>query len=194
MKITFRSLLSILFLITLLMLLALPRMARAQTLSGTATNVDIPTEVAALIGQMPESSSWTNTSIKIDAGLSILGIGQTGTAEALLRGTYNVGPVLGIGLEGDFGAGNTLDACYLTLEAHKDLSAWAEVFATGGGGYSWLQHGAQGFFGVGTRVIPIGSIPQVAVWTELDFILNEQNTSANNPPSQRLAAGLTYHF
>jgi hypothetical protein len=175
--------------------------SRAQTNSSpfpTGLTNDIVTEANALIGTMPESSSWSNTAIKVDLAYSAIGIGQTGTAEAVLRGTYNLGStnsIFGVGAEADFGSGNAVSSLYGVAELHKDLSSWAEIYAAGGGGYSWGQRSAQGFIGVGTRVIPIGSIPQAAIMTELDFMLNTANTSnSEQAPSTRILAGLTYHF
>ena len=172
------------------------QLAFSQTLSGPATNVDIPSQVNALIGTMPESSSWTNTTLKIDVAYSAIGIGQTGTAEAVLRGTYNLGAsnsIFGIGAEADFGAADAVDATYFIAELHRDLSPWAEVFAAGGGGWSFADKSAKGFIGVGTRVIPFGSIPQAAIFTELDFVITPANESASAPKT-RILAGLDYHF
>ena len=156
-------------------------------------NENVTAEVNALFGTMPESSSWSNTTLKIDVGYVGLGIGQTGTAEAYLRGTYNLGATFGLAVEGDFGADNAIDGGLILAEVHKDLSDWAELYGVGGGGYSFNLHTPEYLVGFGTRVIPLGSIPQLAVDTEVDM-LGTPAIEGASAPHARLLAGLTYHF
>ena len=169
------------------LLFAFAPAAKAQT------NENVTAEAQALFGTMPESSSWSNTTLKIDVGYVGLGIGQTGTAEAYLRGTYNLGATFGLGLEGDFGADNAIDGGLILAEAHKDLSDWAELYGVGGGGYSFNLHTPEYLGGVGSRVIPFGSIPQLAVDTEVDM-LGTPAIEGASAPHVRLLAGVTYHF
>ena len=62
------------------------------------------------------------------------------------------------------------------LEVRKVLSDNAEIYAAGGAGWSWMDRRAEGFLGVGSRVVPFQSLNALCAGAEVDVgVTSEAN-------------------
>ena len=149
-----------------------------------AAPIPQPTGIGDIVTNVPQTESFTNSTVEFDTGLLALGVGQTTDALAFMRGTYNWNQHFYTAVEMQLGAGNVLNGAVLYPFGIRKPFDNAELFGGIGPKYDWEDRTVKIVFSGGARwniFSALGATPgtvwaNIAVGAEMRSEVALQNT------------------
>jgi hypothetical protein len=148
----------------------------------------------------PQSASYSNTTVMVLAGTLTLGAGQHTSLQTYLETRYNFNQHVALGVRGEFGAANDLNAGSVELFGRKVFSDNFEGYAGGFFGRDFANVAWFGGLEVGVMWVPLpATISTLGIHAAFQERLEggatgESTASVLNKPSTGIIAGACYRF